>query len=400
MSRGNLQKHLNRANVLAASALFGLIAINNSPELSDKLFGRDATASTDNGSTVVRKPDGSPMQICFADDYKRACADTWEEAERKFNTNPERISPTSRMFNETARENRLDREGSEGREPRLPRAQIRFAGLKYDVPENFQRAIQRATHGDPINYNVMVKVLGSESGFNNKSSHTGAFSVGQFTLSTFLETVHQHRDKLSARQRATVERNIERYNVAEKGEDPVWRYRIRRGGDAKTVRALTQNADVVTVLSREHMRTATKAGADLYRDHLETRINFMRSDKYDGERNGAYHQRLAALEHNLNRAMTNADVKIFYLCGSRGGAQLLAAMADPAAQNNRSADYTTQGVVSSNPQVFYNPDGSARSVRDLYHYIAHRVGNSPLPHDLDRPVSRRIPTPTPRPKNI
>lgn len=390
MTRGDLQKFLNKANVVAGATLAGLIAINHSPTLSDWVYGHNKTEAA--AKPTLTDKDGKPIQICFTDDFKQACAYTWEEAEKKFYTNPEAITPASRMFNESAQRN-----GKTARTPAIeysvPKNQIRYAGLHYDVPEQYQRVLKKVTHGDPIGYDVMVKVLGSESGFKNQSSHTGAFSVGQFTLSTFLETAYVNRDKLSAKQRAVIEKNIERYNAAKKPkgatEDPlpVWKYRVAKHGDENVLRTMSKNPEVVAVLAREHMRIATKTGQDMLHDALQTRIRFMKSDDYDGKRDRTYYQRIQNLEYHLSRPMTSADVKIFYLCGSRGGSQLLAAVADPKAHDKKSADYTTKGVVSSNPDVFYKPDGNARSVMDLHSYIQYRVGNIPLPRNLDRALA-------------
>jgi hypothetical protein len=147
------------------------------------------------------------------------------------------------------------------------------------------------------------------------------------------------------------------------------------------------------------MRIATITGQRMLHDALQTRLDFMKSDEYHGKRDKDYFSRLQNIEHHMLRPMTSADVKIFYLCGSRGGSQLLAAVADPSSHNNKSADYTTKGVVGSNPDVFNQPDGSPRSVYDVYSYISYRVGNIPLPKVLERGVMHS-PVPPPRPARL
>jgi hypothetical protein len=105
---------------------------------------------------------------------------------------------------------------------------------------------------------------------------------------------------------------------------------------------------------------------------------------------GAYEDRILMLDKLLNRDFTAADLKIFYVCGATGGAELLEALTDPSKSHQRAADYAPARVVAANPHLFYKnavnntvPENPVYvSVEDFYEDVKNKVGVSPIPDEL------------------
>ncbi len=272
-------------------------------------------------------------------------------------------------------------------------------GRAYSVPDNFDPVLRAITKGDQISYELMVKVLGSESNFDNDAvSHSGAFSAGQFVTSTFHQRAWENRNLLSAEHRTIVEANLEEYDRAKENEaalakaenrdpryvppDPKWR--IKEGGSAEAIKNLSKNEYVVSVLAREQIREGLIDGEERFRNLVEKRLNWLKNPK-NPEHLPENDPRIQRLQEHLDRPMTFTDAKTFYVMGAKGGAQLLLAYADTETQDHRARDYTTQTVVENNKPLFEHPDGRNRSVPEYMDYMHERVGNKPLPDDLTRP---------------
>ena len=273
------------------------------------------------------------------------------------------------------------------------------AGRGYYVPENYESVLKQVTEGDPVSYELMVKILGSESNFDNEAvSTSGAFSAGQFVSTTFYQRAWENRGKLKAENRAIIEANLEEYDKAAEDEtalakeekrepryvapDPKWR--IREGGDKDAIMALAKNEYVVSVLAREHIRQSLISGKTRFRSLVEERLNWL-TKPTNPDRLSDDHPRVVRLREHLERPLTFTDAKTFYLCGARGGAELLLAYADLETQDHRAKDYTTETVAKNNKLVFEHSNGSDRSVPAYMDYMHERVGNQPLPENLTRP---------------
>ncbi len=255
----------------------------------------------------------------------------------------------------------------------------------YKVPESIAPLLQEITKGDPISYSIMVNVLGSESGFKaNAKSPTGVSGIAQMTNGTLYETLHRIKKLLPQKYRKIVDDNI--MNERTVDDDGTVKYvaRIKDGGDRDAVHTLKKEPVVALIAAREHIRSSTEDGKSRFRKAIEGKISWL---THLHEENGdpLPTERIAALEKELDRPFTAADVKTFYVCGATGGAGLLAALAEPGAKNHKAADYAPAHVVANNPNVFNDEKGRPRNIVDFYKYIEDKVGNEPLPENLTRP---------------
>lgn len=257
-------------------------------------------------------------------------------------------------------------------------------GLSYDLPASVLQAIHQATT-DSNARQMMVQLIGSESGGRNINSPTGARGIGQFTGAALRKNLYRNVDILPRNAQKIVRDNIAPVNVAPKDKDPIYEYQIKSGGNANAVNALAHRPDVAVPMVREHVYGALDSGERLFRGALQERLgwlnnpnNINRPTPADGKAWAAHQARVEALEYHLNRPMTVMDAKTFYMCGYRGGAELLVAAADPKTHDHRAGDYTTDGVRRANKAVFYHEDGRARSVTEYVAYMAERVGMAPV----------------------
>lgn len=281
----------------------------------------------------------------------------------------------------------------------------------YSVPPHidiiFHEIARRHHSGDQSRYPLLVNVLGSESGFKNVSSPTGATGVGQFTESTFLESVYHIRSLMPQRYQATLS-HIEKYDLAKEKEDRRVEALRQKGIKVKSEYKDTEYHYRVTGKTREERKTNYKNimalrndpyvssyAADYYIDAI-TVDGHLRFQKGIDAKIAAIlkypeqpKERLAILHEQRERDFITADIKILYVAGAYGGSRLLLAAADIATANHRIVDYTEERVARNNQSIF-TENGKNMNPSQFMTYITNRVGNTVIrTNNSQRPGTTR-----------
>lgn len=263
-------------------------------------------------------------------------------------------------------------------------------------PEGVVATIDEVMAGDPL-APVMERLIHSESGLNPKAvSPTGARGLVQFTKTTLLEQLYINSDKLPPENQRLVRDNVEKYNAADKGKNPVYKYRVKNKANLQAVLSLAHDPVLSLILGREYMRNGLMTIQKEYPRRLKARIAEMKAAAGEKTTPG-FSSRIAAMEAKLDRPLTAVDAKMQLLIGTNGTIRMLVDTADPKRANHRAVDYANKLTVSANMHVFYkdvvvkdSQTGkettvkSARSVRELHDYFAARVGTTKLASDLRR----------------
>lgn len=384
------------------------IATREPPSLQDILGGNTPDAVAKSTRSEAEK---AFKEFCVSDNFKEACSPDFDDAMMKFATNPRILTPEERRARRADdAENRRSQKdsvsirgtfstetktnnGLRGNEIFVQRQIEDRTGLhrgqKYKVPAEYARILRNATAGSPLSFDIMVQLIGSESGFKaHATSETNALGMGQFTGATLREALWNNKDRLSRSAQRVIEKNIERYNSADEGESPLYKYRIKKGGNKDALEKLAKNPEVAIVLACEYGKDALRDGENRYRSAIASRIKFL----HDHPEKNDDPQRMARLQHHLHRDLTSTDLKIIYMAGPRGGSKILFAYADSKNLNQRASDYTADIVTRGNPNVFFKDDEQKvhRSVAEVYNYFIDRVGNIPVV----RTAAARARTPT------
>lgn len=274
-----------------------------------------------------------------------------------------------------------------------PRADLPVMGdmsrVMYRVPDDMNDPMEKFSVFHRVPVSIAANILGSESGFRNSAvSASGALGIGQFVESTRNEEFYKNRNLYSQEVRDIITANIEEYNAAESGKKAILRYRIKEGGSQKAIDDLAFNPEVSLGAAFGFMNFSIKEGSRRFFEKLGDRIDAM-------EKRGADKARLDEMRAHLQRPLTTADLKIFYVLGVAGGADLLEALADPVkrADNHAAKDYTRRRTVRNNEALFYKdfPDNKKpRNIVEFYTHIESIVGDEPIPEELvsTRPQTR------------
>lgn len=405
---GIAQKLVNAGIAVSSLMLAHAIATREPPSLQDILGGNTPDAVAKSTRSEAEK---AFKEFCVSDNFKEACSPDFDDAMMKFATNPRILTPEERRTRRADdAENRRSQKdsvsirgtfstetkgnnGSRGNEIFVQRQIEDRTGLhrgqKYKVPAEYARILRNATAGSPLSFDIMVQLIGSESGFKaHATSETNALGMGQFTGATLREALWNNKDRLSRSAQRVIEKNIERYNSADEGESPLYKYRIKKGGNKDALEKLAKNPEVAIVLACEYGKDALRDGENRYRSAIASRIKFL----HDHPEKNDDPQRMARLQHHLHRDLTSTDLKIIYMAGPRGGSKILFAYADSKNLNQRASDYTADIVTRGNPNVFFKDDEQKvhRSVAEVYNYFIDRVGNIPVV----RTAAARARTPT------
>jgi hypothetical protein len=400
---GIAQKLVNAGIAVSSLMLAHAIATREPPSLQDILGGNSPDAVAKSTRSEAEK---AFKQFCVSDNFKEACSPDFDDAMMKFATNPRILTPEerrTRRADDAQSRRELKESGSisgtfstktkDGNEVFVQR---RFEdrtgihrGQKYKVPPEYAKILRNATQGSPLSFDIMVQLIGSESGFKaHATSETNALGMGQFTGATLREALWNNKDRLSRGAQRVIEKNIERYNSADEGESPLYKYKIKKGGSKDALEKLAKNPEVAIVLACEYGKDALRDGENRYRSAIASRIKFLHENP---EKNDDPH-RMARLQHHLHRDLTSTDLKIIYMAGPRGGSKILFAYADSKNLNQRASDYTADIVTRGNPNVFFKDEDRKvhRSVAEVYNYFIDRVGNIPVV----RTAAARSRTPT------
>ena len=275
--------------------------------------------------------------------------------------------------------------------PQFNLPEIKLAGRDYKAPESIDDLIQEATYNDPITYDLMIKIIGSESNFKNVASGTGPKDIAQVTGATAREYLHKNKGIFPTNVQKIISDNI--------AEPKPHKYVITANGSQANIDKLLQKPEISVPLAREIIRGHTIEGERIRKAEIKGRIEWLENPG-NPEYGTIPPERIERLKEHLARDPNATDVKTYYLNGAFGGAGILVAHADTKAQNHKAADYigkTEDGgvrediiahVSKNNKPVYYkNGDESKpRSVPEYMTYIAERVGNDiELASDLSRP---------------
>jgi hypothetical protein len=249
----------------------------------------------------------------------------------------------------------------------------RFAD--YHVPPNIDTILREITDGDAVSYEMMVAILGSESGFKNVNSHTGARSYGQWTGAPFLERLR--RDYKVLPQYA--QDRITQINATPMKGTKEQKAEIR---DQKrnALLKLAYDPRIALTCSREYIREMVTEADRLFRQGLQEKIAFI-SVKYPAAQTV---ERLKVLHAELERRLTIADAKLVYFAGASGAAKVMLANADINTHHQGILGYIPAHVVKNNKNVFNREGGGTLTAPELIGYMAKRVGNAEIPRNLNQ----------------
>src|SRR5262249_27007111 len=104
----------------------------------------------------------------------------------------------------------------------------RAGGLLYKVPADIAALAGRATGQSFIPAEAALNLIGSESGFRPAKNGHG---IAQLLKGTYLQTAYENHHVLRKPHADLLKSNIEKKNIAPKGEDPHYVYRIKKGGE-------------------------------------------------------------------------------------------------------------------------------------------------------------------------
>jgi len=192
------------------------------------------------------------------------------------------------------------------------------------------RDIQRASTATSVDFSYLVAQASQESSFqpDAKAATSSATGLYQFTKGTWLREFQAHGAKYGYGQLAQA------ITINENGNahvaDPALRQQILR-------------------LRKDPALSAALA-AELSKENKAT------------------------LEANLRRPVNNTELYLAHFLGAAGAVKLLSTIkSDPAA---KAADLLP-AAAEANRAVFYDDSGSARTVSQIYHAFAAKIGSHP-----------------------
>ncbi len=283
--------------------------------------------------------------------------------------------------------------------------------VKYKIPDPEADAyLRQITKGDPVSYELMLNIGGSESGFKDVCSPTGACGYFQFTEGTFIERAYldqglldpKHKKVLSKiiqydyaalkeQQRVALEHAQGNKKATVQKVDAVYKYRIagntpeERAANRAKILELRHDKFVSLRTGHEHVRSSLIDARGRFVEGIIAKIDCL-TDKT--KHPVVPKERVEQLRAELERPFTIADAKLAFLGGGRGGTGLVVAMADPATANHKASDYISQRTVTSNPHVFVVNEKHLTPLQ-LRAYIVERVGDMQIPSNLQRPNSSK-----------
>lgn len=266
----------------------------------------------------------------------------------------------------------------EAKEP-LPSRQ-----LIHTAPERISSIFARINKNTPTLRDVMVEVLGSESGFDPKAkSKTGARGLGQFTAPTLIERVYLDRHLFPEAAKATADL-VYRYNDAKPGQKPRYKYDVL--GDSKKehkenrkkVLALAYDVETAAIMAQRYIVFNTLHAEAIFRTAVQKKIDTIEKKNLGKPFNEATAARLTALREALVRDLTVADIKQVYTNGVGGGSKTMIANADPVSAKQASKDHAAPAALRYNRE-FYKAGRQDRTVAETVAHAEELVGNWTVP---------------------
>jgi len=189
-------------------------------------------------------------------------------------------------------------------------------------------AIQKASAHTGVDFAYLVAQAGQESSFqpDAKAGTSSARGLYQFVSSTWLKLVHDKGAQYGLGDYAS---QIEMTDSGPKVADPIVRHQIL---------ALREDPTIAANMAAEYAKA-----------------------------NGAQ------LQQDLGRAVSSTDLYMAHFLGTSGAAKFLSALDTTP---NASGAKLLPDAAAANRGVFYDGDGSPRTVAQIYNHFASRFGDT------------------------
>jgi Transglycosylase SLT domain len=189
-------------------------------------------------------------------------------------------------------------------------------------------AIQKASASTGVDFAYLVAQAGQESSFqpDAKAGTSSARGLYQFVNSTWLKLVH---DKGAAHGLGEYASQIDMTDSGPKVADPIVRHQIL---------ALREDPTIAAAMAAEYAKA-----------------------------NGAQ------LQQDLGRAVSSTDLYMAHFLGTGGASKFLSALDTTP---NTTGAALLPDAAAANRGVFYNSDGSPRTVAQIYNHFASRFGDT------------------------
>jgi hypothetical protein len=190
------------------------------------------------------------------------------------------------------------------------------------------KAIQSASKKTGVDFGYLVDQARAESSFraDAKASTSSATGLYQFIDSTWLATVKQHGSKHGLNEFANkIQTDFQGRNF------------VSNDADKREILNLRNNPEIASVMAAEFAST---------------------NQKY--------------LEQKIGRDATSTDLYFAHFLGAGGASKFLGSMQDDP---NQSAAALMPRAASANKNIFYNTDGSHKSLMQVYNKFDSKFNN-------------------------
>ncbi len=198
----------------------------------------------------------------------------------------------------------------------------------YNVPKSVANAIQNAARKTGVDFTYLVEKAATESGFKTgiSSKTSSATGLYQFIDSTWLSMIKQHGDEYGLGNYADAITRDERgrYTVADKAMK-------------QEILNLRKNADIAALMAAE----------------------FADDNKH-------------YLENSVSGEIGNTDLYLAHFMGAGGASRFLN---EKSANGNQIAASLFPSAARANRNVFYDTNGKARTLDDVYAFFDKKFDN-------------------------
>lgn len=200
------------------------------------------------------------------------------------------------------------------------------------MPQHIASALRQASNSTGVNFSYLVQKASQESSFNpNAQAKTSSASgLFQFTKQTWLHMVKEHGDK---------------YGLAAYAD----KITLDKNGKAQ----VTDKTDKQAIL-------------DLRKDPA---LSALMAGEYDKEN-------LATLKKTVGGKIGSTELYLAHFLGAGGASDFISALRESP---NASAASILPNAADANKSVFFNKDGSEKSVAEIYQKFARKFeSNQPV----------------------
>ena len=201
-----------------------------------------------------------------------------------------------------------------------------FAALSRAVDPAVLRSIRQASQATSADFGLLMAQAERESGFRSdaKSSTGSAAGLFQFVDTTWLDMVHRFGDK---------------YGVGELAQQ------ISQTSNGKLIVANATTRQKILDLRHDPAMSASLAAEYAKQNQNE-------------------------MEHSLGRPLSRGDLYMAHFLGAGGATQFLKAL---DSKGDTPAAKLLPDAAASNPGIFYDGAGHAKTVREMYQSVASKI---------------------------